>query len=187
MKTIGVLGGIGPQATMDFEQRVHQVAQQLIPAREGSGYPPMVVHYCRHPPIRLDANGLPYFPIQPDPRLVSAAQALGQLADFLVIISNGAHMVQPAVEQAADRRVLSMIEVTMAEVARRGWQRVGVLTYVAPLVYAQALEQGGLAWVGIDTALQAPLDAAIMAVVEGWAGAQEIEHARHAVEALRAQ
>ena len=31
MKTIGVLGGIDPQATMDFEQRVHAVSKRLIP------------------------------------------------------------------------------------------------------------------------------------------------------------
>ena len=31
MKTIGVIGGIGPQATMDFEARVHRVAQRRIP------------------------------------------------------------------------------------------------------------------------------------------------------------
>src|SRR5689334_23299544 len=181
MKTIGALGGIGPQATMDFEQRVHQAAQQLLPARGGSGYPPMVVHYCRHPPILLDAHGRPHVPFQPDPRLITAAQALGRLADFLVIISNGAHIVLPAVEQAADRPILSMIEVTLAEVARRGWRRVGVLTYITPLVYAQAFEQRGLACEGIDAALQTPLDAAIMAVVEGRAGAQEIAHARRAV------
>ena len=33
MKTIGVLGGIGPQATMDFEQRLHRVAKRLITAK----------------------------------------------------------------------------------------------------------------------------------------------------------
>jgi aspartate/glutamate racemase len=41
MKTIGVLGGIGPQATMDFEQRLHQAPQRLIPRRGNSGYPPL--------------------------------------------------------------------------------------------------------------------------------------------------
>jgi aspartate/glutamate racemase len=30
MKTVGVLGGLGPQATMEFESRVHRVAQQRI-------------------------------------------------------------------------------------------------------------------------------------------------------------
>jgi hypothetical protein len=31
MKTIGVPGGLGPQATLDFEARVHAAAQRLIP------------------------------------------------------------------------------------------------------------------------------------------------------------
>jgi aspartate racemase len=187
MKTIGVLGGIGPQATMDFEQRLHRVAQQLLPPQRNSGYPPMVVHYCRHPPVLLDADGHTRRPIQPDPRLLKAAHTLGQLADFLVVISNGVHVMQSALEQAADRPILSMIEVTLAEVARRGWQRVGVLTYITPLVYAQALEQRGLQWEGIDAALQIPLDAAIMAVMEGQADTQATEHARRAVTALRAR
>src|SRR5215212_6256116 len=79
MKTIGVLGGFGPQATMDFEQRVHRVAQQLIPPQRNGGYPPMIVHYCRHPPVLLDADGQTRRPIQPDPRLLKAAHTLGQL------------------------------------------------------------------------------------------------------------
>ena len=31
MKTIGVIGGLGPQATMAFEAMVHEVSQNLIP------------------------------------------------------------------------------------------------------------------------------------------------------------
>lgn len=58
MKTIGVLGGLGPQATMDFEQRVHRIAQELIPPHGNSGYPPMVVYYCRHPPVLLNPTAL---------------------------------------------------------------------------------------------------------------------------------
>ncbi|MFZ4663434.1 MAG: hypothetical protein ACOYNY_40890 [Caldilineaceae bacterium] len=57
MKTIGVLGGIGPQATMDFEQRLHQAAQRLIPRRGNSGYPPLVVYYHRRPPVLIVRRG----------------------------------------------------------------------------------------------------------------------------------
>jgi aspartate racemase len=185
MKTIGVLGGFGPQATMDFEQRVHRAAQQLIPPKGNSGYPPMVVYYFRHPPVLLDANGRTQMPIRPDPRLLAAARTLGQLADFLVITSNGVHAMQPALEQAAGRPILSMIEATLAEVSRRGWQRVGVLAFQTSLVYAQALEQRGLGWEGIDAALQTPLDTAIMAVMEGRVDRQAAEQARRAVMALR--
>ena len=56
MMTIGVLGGLGPQATMDFEARVHRVAQELIAPNVNSGYPPMVVYYYRFVPPRCDRN-----------------------------------------------------------------------------------------------------------------------------------
>ena len=187
MKTIGVLGGFGPQATIDFEQRVHQIAQQLLPPQGNSGYPPMVVHYCRHPPVLLDSTGYPQMPIQPDPRLLAAARTLGQLADFLVVTSNGVHVMQPILEQAAGRPILSMIEATLAEVARRGWQRIGVLTYRTPQVYAQPLEQRGRQWESIDAALQLSLDAAIMAVMEGQADVEATEVAQRTVTTLRAR
>lgn len=187
MKTIGVLGGLGPQATMDFELRVHQVAQRLLPPRGNSGFPPMVVYYCRHPPVLVDDAGRTRLPIQPDPRLLAAARKLGQLADFLVITSNGVHALQPALERASGRPILSMIEATLAEVARRGWRRVGVLAFQTSLVYAQALEQRGLQCERIDATVQAPLDSAIRAVMEGQAGPQDIEHARHALATLRAR
>jgi quercetin dioxygenase-like cupin family protein len=89
MKTIGILGGLGPQATMEFEQRVHRAAQRLLPQDGNTGYPPMVVVYVRRPPVVMDADGRPMMPIQPAPQLLQAARWLGQVADFLVITSNG--------------------------------------------------------------------------------------------------
>jgi hypothetical protein len=59
MKTMGVLGGISPQATMDFEARVHRVSQRLIPQDRNSGYPPMVVWYHRRLPIKVGDDGRP--------------------------------------------------------------------------------------------------------------------------------
>ncbi|HEX6384408.1 MAG TPA: aspartate/glutamate racemase family protein [Anaerolineae bacterium] len=141
MKTTGVLGGLGPQATMDFEMRLHQVAQRLLPQQANSGYPPMVVYYYRHPPVLLDETGHPLTPFQPDPRLLEAARALGRLADFLVITSNGVHMLYDELVQAAGRPILSLIDVTLAEVERRAWRKVGVLAFMSPQVYAQPLEQ----------------------------------------------
>jgi aspartate racemase len=127
MKTIGVLGGLGPQATMDFEVRVHRESQRRIPPRMSTGYPPMVVHYCRRPPFVLGEKGLPRMPIEPDPGLLEAARQLGAVADFLVIPPNGTHLLRAEVERAAGRQVLSIIDVTLDEVGRRGWKRVGGL------------------------------------------------------------
>ena len=127
MKTIGVLGGLGPQATIDFETRLHRAAQQLISPQDNSGYPPLVVYYHRRPPFVMGDEGKPLFPHQPDPDLLEAARWLGTRADFLVISAIAPHVMQDDIERAAGRPVLSMIETTLEEVQRRGWRSVGVL------------------------------------------------------------
>jgi aspartate racemase len=134
MKIIGVLGGLGPQATMDFEARIHTVSQQLIPPEVNPSYPPMVVYYYRHTPFLMRGEGMPVLPLQPDPRLLEAVKKLGACADFLVITSNGVHMVQNALEQASGLKVLSIIEVTLKEVQRRSWKKVGLVTFGPPTV-----------------------------------------------------
>ena len=187
MKTIGVLGGIGPQATMDFEQRFHQAAQQLLPRRGNSGYPPLVVYYHRRPPVLVDEDGRSILPLVPDPQLLAGARQLGQITDFLVITSNGAHMLQPAIEAAAGRPVLSMIETTVAEVRQRGWRHVGVLSLFGPHVYNQPLDAAGIRWESITSALQTPLDQAIMQVMDGSNDTESTAHARRAVAMLRSR
>ena len=187
MKTIGILGGLGPQATMDFEARIHRVSQRLIPQQGNSGYPPLIVYYYRHPPILLADDGQPLLPIQPDPRLLTAARQLGALVDFLVIAANGPHMLQTEIEQAAGCPVVSMIEATLAEVQERGWQKVGLLGLGEPHVYMQPLGQMGLAYEIVPTPLRSQLDAAIMALMAGQEDAGSTAIARQAIDFLRSQ
>ena len=145
MKTIGVLGGLGPQATMDFEVGIHRLSQQLIPQRANTGYPPMVVYYYRYAPVLLTEDGSPLFPLKPDPRLLEAVKKLGTCADFLVITANAPHPLQADIEQVSGRKVVSMIDATLNEVLRRGLKKVGVVGLGEPRVYLNALEQRGIA------------------------------------------
>ncbi len=188
MKTIGVLGGISPQATMDFEVRVHRVSQRLIPQDRNSGYPPMVVWYHRRLPIKVDDAGRPVAPREVDPQLVDAARWLGKGVDFLVIPCNAAHVGVPAITAAAGCPVLSMIDLVIEDVARRGWRSAGVLGFGgAPAIYLDPLRARGIRCEVIDAGLQASLDAAILRLMEGREGAAETKAARAAVDAVRAR
>src|SRR5919199_4035499 len=142
VKTIGVIGGIGPQATMDFEQRVHRACQRLVPQSVNSGYPPMVVYYCRFEPW-AGRNGDER--TRPNPRLVEAARSLGAIADFLVITSNATHRFAPELERASGREVVSMIDAVLTHTREQGWRRVGVLGFGDPVVYTEPLERAGVA------------------------------------------
>jgi aspartate racemase len=184
---MGVLGGISAQATMDFEARVHQISQRLVPQEFNAGYPPMVVWYHRRLPICLGADGRPLVPMQVDPQLIEAAAWLGKGVDFLVIPCNAAHVGLAEIRDAAGCPVLSMIDAALEEVARRGWRRVGVLGFrTAPPVYTEPLRQRGIACETIDATQQGRLDAGIRALMEGREGAAEVDAARAAVGTLRA-
>jgi aspartate racemase len=187
MKTMGVLGGLGPQATVDFEARVHRVAQGLVPQRGNGGYPPMVVGYHRRPPFVTDEGGIkPALPLRPDPELLDLARWLGTRADFLVVPSNGAHAIQAEIERAAGRSVLSMVEATVAEVRRRGWAKVGLLTFGPFSVYAESLKRLGLEAVEAGVETRGKLNEVIVGVMEGRADVATAMTAWEAVAGLRA-
>jgi aspartate racemase len=188
VKRIGVLGGMSPQATMDFEARVHRVAQRLVPQDWNTGYPPMVVWYHRRLPVRRDDAGRPVVPMEIDPQLLDAAAWLGRGSDFLVVPCNTAHVGLPALTRAAGCPVLSMIDVTVDEAVRRGWRQVGVLGFNGPpSVYLDAFGRHGIPCEAIDARSQAALDAGIRAVMEGRDGRAESDAALAAVKSLRAR
>ena len=187
MKRIGVLGGISPQATMDFEARVHRVCQRLVPQDWNFGYPPMVVWYHRRLPVRVGDDDRPIVPMQIDPQLVEAGAWLGKGVDFLVIPCNVAHVGLAEIRDAAGCPVLSMIDAALDDVSRPRLAAVGVLGFRgAPPVYTDPLRRRGMACETIDGIYQARLDAAIQAVMEGREGAADAEAARAAVAMLRA-
>ena len=187
MKTIGILGGLGPQATIDLEMRIHQAAHQLIPPMQNSGYPPMVVQYYRHPPVLLTENHIPIVPWQADPRLLSAAKNLGGMVDFLLIPSNGVHLFQNEIEQAAGCLVVSMIDTTIDEVKKRKWKKVGVLGLMSPMVYTRRLKEENISFEIIDDKRQEKLNKAIMKVMEGRENNDDRTIALEAIEYLRSK
>ena len=186
MKTIGVLGGLGPQATMDFVARVHAVSQALHPQRSGnSGYPPLAVYYHRNPPMLFDDEGNPLIPRQPDPQMLEGVRWLGQTADFLVITANDPHTMADEIEAAAGIPLLNMIDLTLAEAARRGWQRIGALALGEPRVYAGPLAERGLDVEAIGSPLRDLLDQAILRYMAGHTSVEETAVDLEAVEELR--
>ncbi len=186
MKTIGILGGIGPQATMALERMLHAAAQRLIPQHQNSGYPPTVVYYVRDVPFVLEEGHRPRVPYEPNPRLLEAARLLGTACDFLLIGSNATHMLQEHVERASGRPVLSMIDAVLRDVRRRGWKRVGVLGLGNPLVYTRPLDELRIPHETLDDGpLRATLDEGIFASMEGRADARWTAAALEAVELLR--
>lgn len=122
---IGVLGGMGPEATILFMQRVIAATS----AQDDGDHIPMLVDHNTQVPSRIksliDGDG-------GDPAPVLAAMASGLEragADGLVMPCNTAHAYTGAIRAAVSIPFLSMVELTAQEVTRRvePGSRVGVL------------------------------------------------------------
>jgi aspartate racemase len=126
-------------------------------------------------------------PLRLDPELAAALGRIGPLVDFVVITSNGPHLLTREIERAAGRPVLSMLDRVVEEIGRRRWKKVGLLALGPPRVYAERLDPLGIACESLDAERQARLDQAIFRVMEGRDDDAARQAAHEAVNALRAR
>lgn len=155
--TAGVLGGMGPDATVDFMSRV--VA--LTPADKDQDHVPMLVDHNPQVPDRQAAMRSDAAPVSA--ALIAMAQRLQAAgADFLVMPCNTAHAFLDGVGDAVDIPLIHIVEETVRAIedAAPGANKIGLLATDACLysdIYQQALARSGRAAVTPDTASQAEL------------------------------
>lgn len=187
MKTIGVLGGFGPEATMVFERQVLQFARDLVPPKFNQGYPPMVTVHLRHPPVLLEDEAPPQHRPRIDPRVLDTAQRLGQWSDFLVIVANTPHLFVGEIAEAAGCEVLSMVDLVVEEIRARAADRVGLLGLGIPLAYVDRFEAEGIEYRTAPDPVIRQLDDAILRTLELSTTDIHRQAAHAAVGALRVE
>lgn len=176
--TVGVIGGMGPEATVEFLRRL--VA--ATPARDDADHLRVVVDSNPKIPSRIahliDGTGE-----DPSPVLIEMARGLErQGADFLVMPCNTAHHYLPVVARAVSIPFLDMVRLAAQRVPG---ERIAMLASPAVRkvgLYASRLEDAGKTAVFPDAADEATLLEVIRAVKGGRAVAQHRrDYARIAV------
>ena len=144
MKTVGVLGGMGPDATVDFMAKV--IA--LTPAERDQDHIHMLVDHNPKVPNRQTAilgNGE-----DPGPEIAAMARRLEAAgAEFLVIPCNTAYVFAPSVLESVSIPLISIIDETIAAIGEQSpaAKAVGLLATNGCLeanVYQEALQANGL-------------------------------------------
>lgn len=142
VKTVGIIGGMGPAATVDFFAKL--VA--ATPAQLDQDHLRILVDNNPRIPNRNDA--IAGRGPSPGPQLAEGARGLERAgADFLVIACNTAHAFAPEMEAAVSIPLLSMIDATADAAINDGAQRVGVLAADGCRragLYQRAFEQRGV-------------------------------------------
>lgn len=120
-KTVGVLGGMGPDATVDFLSKV----VRATPAQKDQDHLRILVDNNPRVPNRQDA--LLRGGEDPGPALAAMARGLETAgADFLVMPCNTAHAFKDAIVAAVDIPLLSIIDVSVEACA--GAAAIGLLS-----------------------------------------------------------
>lgn len=123
-KTVGVLGGLGPEATLDFFSKV------LVKSAAGSDQEHLHLLIDNNPQVPNRNEAIAGRGPSPGPMLAGMAQGLELAgAEFLVMVCNAAHAFQSDIEAASSLPLVSIIEETVQETLhQRPWVKtVGVL------------------------------------------------------------
>ena len=140
---IGILGGMGPLATVDLFEKIVSHTD----AKTDQEHPRVVIDSNTDIADRTEAllRGAP----DPTPELVTSAQRLASIgADFLVMPCNTAHGFYDAVAAAVDVPVLHMIELTRDALKSRGVTAAGLLATdgtVETGIYQKCFDGSGVA------------------------------------------
>lgn len=143
-KTAGVLGGMGPEATVDFMARVIE----LTDADCDQDHVRMLVDHNPHVPNRQEAildGGEDPGPVLAD--MAADLEASG--ADFLVIPCNTAYVFEDAILAATHVPLISIVGVSIAAAQERApdASRIGLLVTDGCLksgIYQSGLKAAGL-------------------------------------------
>lgn len=160
MRPVGVLGGMGPEATILFMRR----CMAAVAAADDADHVPLIVHQNPQVPSRIaaliDGTG-----DDPGPVLARMARDLKAAgATALVMPCNTAHRYTGAVRAAADLPFLDMVDLAVQALAGHGARRVGILA--SPAVRLTDVFGPGLTEQGITPVFPDP-DDGVLTIIRG--------------------
>jgi aspartate racemase len=177
-KVLGVLGGMGPAATLDFLTRL----QANTPAQRDQDHLRVLVDINPQVPDRNDPDAVP------GPILVEMAKGLaGAGAQVLAIACNTAHRYVDVIAQASGLPVIDMIAGAAAEARAQGASAAGVLgTPGAVVLYGERLAEQGVRQILLSDEDQATFMRLLYRIKGGDLGEEVSAGVRALAEALQA-
>jgi len=123
MKTIGMIGGIGPESTIDYYKRLLDGMQKRTPG----GPPPSIIINSidlQKGLYLLGANQLSELTEYIVPEVM---RLKGAGADFGFLAANSPHIVFDDISRRSPLPLISIVEATCAEARARGFKKLGLL------------------------------------------------------------
>lgn len=168
MKSVGVIGGLGPETTAEFYLAVIFGCQKLnLPQRPliVVSSVPLILEIERDL-IESNTGKERYIPF-----LVAEARRLEKYGvDFLVMPCNSLHVFIDEIREAVNIPVLSIVEETILHLRKNGLSKVGLISTsatVANNVYETKLLEAGIKFATPNDLQKAKMDKTIQHLING--------------------
>lgn len=152
-KKIGIIGGVGPQASHYLYGKVMQTAQRKYKAKNNDDFPELVLYSIPVPDFISNKNN-----IKPAMKMFKNV-----IFDFkkigvskIAIASNTVHALLPEFEKLTEIEFISLIEAVVEKVKETGHKKVGLLS--SPMTSKLGLYKKFLDLEGVELVLPSKKD-----------------------------
>lgn len=145
-KTIGIIGGVGPQASQYLYGKIMYLAQQKYGAKNNDDFPKIVLYSIPVPDFIADKKNIPQA-MEMFKEVISDFNKIR--VDYICIASNTVHLLLPKLTKITKIPFISMIEAVVAKVKKDQRKKVGILG--SPMTKKVGLYRKPLAQQGIKT------------------------------------
>lgn len=166
MRLPGVIGGLGPQTTVDYYLRLQELARLY----DSTARPPLLIWSTPLPYVLEEIsimNGSGFDDI--GAYIVEGAKSLeGAGADFIVMPCNTLHLLTGRIRSNICIPFISIIDETMNVVSREGFRRIAVLgtgPTVGRGLYDVPLKKAGVIVVSPSSEQQSQLNAMVVRLI----------------------
>ena len=168
MKTIGIIGGLGPETTSEFYLDLVFSCQK----KDKTARPSVVISSVPLPyKIEEDAISKNIGIERCLPFLINEAQRLEKSGvDFIVMPCNSLHVFINEIRSAVNTPVLSIVEETVKFLKQNNFGKVGIVSTSATIenkLYENAFKESGIGYETPDELQQAKLGKFILNLVTG--------------------
>jgi aspartate racemase len=168
IKSIGVLGGMGPAASAHFYKQLVHHAQTTYQAIQDNQFPKMVIY-------SLPLDGFEETGITNDElvkqQILNAAQTVEATGvDALVMVCNTAHAYEEELNNLLNIPLLNIIETTSLEAKRFNLKNIGIMsssTTREMQLYETKLKEQQIKTIHVNDVQQKTLDKIILQVMSG--------------------
>jgi aspartate racemase len=166
-KTIGILGGMGPEATSELYMEVVKIFQKEFGAKFDKDFPPFFIYSLPIPDV---VEGM-----EDKDRLISMlVEGVNKLeqagVDFVAIACNSVQVFLSEIRMKTSTSIISIPEETMKVIKQQGYTKVGLLATNTTLnsgIYQQEAVLSNIKLIQPKIELQKELTGIIMKILSG--------------------